>query len=546
MMVVLLAALSAHSAVLFSEDYESGQTIGDQPVGAASVRPSTNTSNLYTRVVGGVTNLIGTGNGVEIKDEDGADVSNLEYNFVAGTNDQLSAVQIDFSFAAVSTNGAGDDYIAVAVGEYDEDRTFGAGAARYLDVRLYNDGTIDFRNSEGAAYSGDNVLLADSNSLSIFVNDYDDKTVNYTGPDESVYVLQTNSVAYWLNGSLITFDGAQYSVMDLSDPTAGGTVGTTTNNLGKFGFNTGTSDTNLNYVIDNIVVSTIEYVPTPPPPALIELLFEDYETGQTVGTDPVGAASVRPSSPTTNIFTTVVDSGVNVAGSGNGVEIKDNDAADVTNLEYNFVDGTNSQLSAVLVSFSFSALSSAGAGDDYIAVSVGAYDESRTLGASAGRFSDMRLYNDGTVDFRTSQSTPYSANNAVLAGSNSVSMFINDYDSQSITYTGLDESSYTLPANSIAYWLNGSLVTMNGGEQYTWLDLGDATAGGTIGTSEDNLGKFGFNTGTSDVGLDYVIDNIAVYEIVQTEATNSYSAGWLFILQSDRSRTTPMMQSPTG
>ena len=55
------------------------------------------------------------------------------------------------------------------------------------------------------------------------------------------------------------------------------------NNLGKFGFNTGTSDINLNYVIDEIAVSTIEYIPTPPPSALVELLSEDFETGQTVG-----------------------------------------------------------------------------------------------------------------------------------------------------------------------------------------------------------------------------------------------------------------------
>ena len=120
LMAVLLAALSVHSAVLFSEDYETGQTLGADPVGAASVRPSVPTSEIYTKVVGGVTNTAGTGNGVEIKDNDAGDVTNLEYNFVNSAGEQLSAVQIDFSFSAVSTNGAGDDYIAVSVGEYAE------------------------------------------------------------------------------------------------------------------------------------------------------------------------------------------------------------------------------------------------------------------------------------------------------------------------------------------------------------------------------------------------------------------------------------------
>jgi hypothetical protein len=249
------------------------------------------------------------------------------------------------------------------------------------------------------------------------------------------------------------------------------------------------------------------------------LLDEDFETGQTVGTDPVGAVSVRPSTPTTNIYTKVVDSGVNTAGTGNGVEIKDNDAIDVTNLEYNFVDSAASQLSAVRVDFSFSALTTSGAGDDYIAVALGAYGDARSLGASAARYTDMRLYNDGTVDFRTATGATYDANNAINAGVNTISIFVNDYDSQSITYTGLDSSDYTLAANSIAYWLNGSLVIMRYGEEYIDMDNGDETAGGTVGTTENNLGKFGFNTGTSDVNLNYVIDDIVISEIVPEPAT---------------------------
>lgn len=263
------------------------------------------------------------------------------------------------------------------------------------------------------------------------------------------------------------------------------------------------------------------------------LLSEDFETGQTIGTSPTGATTVRPSSPTASGFTYITGSATNTAGSGNGVHFYDSNSSDGNMLTYNFVADAASQLSAVRVDFSFAALATAGAGDDYIAVAFGEYSTSKTLNASARRFTDMRLYNDGTVDFRSylGSGAPYSNNHDISSGSHDISIFVNDALA-SVNYTGLDSSAYVLAANSVAYWLDGALVVMNGGEEFTTMDLDDATASGTVGTTADNLGKFGFNTGTSDVGLNYAIDDIEISTIPEPAALSMLglaAAGFIFI-----------------
>jgi hypothetical protein len=54
------------------------------------------------------------------------------------------------------------------------------------------------------------------------------------------------------------------------------------------------------------------------------------------------------------------------------------------------------------------------------------------------------------------------------------------------------------------------VVTFDGAD-YASLDQADVNSlGQTIGTSEGNLAKFGFSTGNTDIGLDYVLDDIAV------------------------------------
>jgi len=240
-------------------------------------------------------------------------------------------------------------------------------------------------------------------------------------------------------------------------------------------------------------------------------LAEDFETGQSVGSQPIGAATVRPVVNDANGYVKVVDSADNAAGTGNGVRFNDNDSSDGSMLTYNFVDGAYAQMSTVRGDFNFAALDTGGSGGDYVAVSFGAYSLAKTFNSTINRFTEARLCDDGTIDFRTeAPGGSSSTGNNIPAGANTLSIFANDHDGAGVSYTGPDSNDYLLPANSVAYWLNGTLVTMADGKNYLAMDLNNTTAGGTVGTTENNLGKFGFNSSTSDVGLDFVFDNIQV------------------------------------
>ena len=149
-----------------------------------------------------------------------------------------------------------------------------SSAKRFSDARLYNDVTIDFRSDSGADVSNIDISTG-AHTLIIFANDYDGETVYYFGPDENIYTLAANSIAYWLDGTLILFGGAEYTLLDLSDATAGGTgtVGTTEDNLGRFGFASYTHSTNLNYVLDDIKICELL---TAEPSLTYALWLEDY------------------------------------------------------------------------------------------------------------------------------------------------------------------------------------------------------------------------------------------------------------------------------
>ncbi len=273
---------AASNPLFFSEDFESGQTVGAPPAGATTVRPYTNDSDHYVKVVDAAGNVAGSGNGVRFADDDASDGTMLTYNFVADAAAQVSAVRVDFSFAAMGSSGAGDDYVAVGLGEYNTGKTFNTTANRYTEARLLNDGTIDFKTTApgGSSRTG-TAIPAGSNTLSIFANDLDAAAVDYVGLDGATYSLPANSVAYWLNGSRVVMnDGRGYLAMDVDDPTTDGTVGTTTNNLGKFGFNSSTSYVGLDYLFDNISVSSLdEAVPVDLAPRAVQAVSASSSDG---------------------------------------------------------------------------------------------------------------------------------------------------------------------------------------------------------------------------------------------------------------------------
>ena len=260
-------------------------------------------------------------------------------------------------------------------------------------------------------------------------------------------------------------------------------------------------------------------------PSVFCLMEDDFE-GDTVDTKPSGASVVRPTVNTQNCFTVVVDAETNTAGTGKGVQIRDFNDTTSTTLSYNFVDGTNSHLSAVRAELSFACLDASGAGDDEIFIAFGEYGTGVTLSSSSRRFTDARLYNDGTIAF-VSASGADVYNIDISTGAHALTVFANDYDGQTVDYIGPDENIYTLGANSVAYWLDGTLILF-GGAEYTLLDLNESTKGGsgTVGTSEDNLGKFGFYSYTASTNLNYVLDDIRICELLPAEPSLYYDL-WL-------------------
>lgn len=519
----VVIALSAQAAELLNENYDL-ENPGSAP-SADVVKPTVNTSILFVKVVDGTVNTAGSGNGVQIYDYDAVSGSAtaMEYDFVANVASQESLVRADFAFSYLGGDTNATKFMTAAFGEFGT--SLGSKAARWNEIRFYPDGTISLSGGSGDI---DISPANSSHTISMFVNDLDGEGVNYIGLDGSTNYLDANAVAYWLDGALTS-----KTSLDVDDAGSGGLIGASTNNFGKLGFNSGSSETGLNYAFDDVVVSTYENIYVAPTKVPDNILYLNYEN-DVVGAQPgPPVAGIRPNSNNALCFVKIVDGTNNIAGTGNGVQLFDNAGSGVSDnslsMEYNFVSNNASQVSAVRVDMNFAYVSKNGPGDRAINLGLGEWAAGRNMNSSSRRFTDVRFYNDGTIDFRRNEppstpdgspsnvmtNYPFSENNPVLPGANTLSMFVNDYDAQSVEYTGLDGDTYTLPTNSIAYWLNNSLVLMmddNQTNEYIIMDWFDVTvtSGGIVMDTENNLGKIGFYSGSTEYENNYVFDDILV------------------------------------
>ena len=472
-------------------------------------------------------NSAGTGNGVEMRDFDptlSTGNTALEYNFVASLAEGESLVRCDFSIAYKGGSAAGTNYMSVGFGEFNEALSLNASANRWNDMRLYDTGLMT---------PGDTSLLPSNSAhtVTVFINDLPDK-INYIGPDTTTNGLNGDSVAYWVDDALTAV-----SLLDVGDIGAGGAIGETTNNFGKFGITSPSDDEGLNYVFDDIEISTFDTVYVAPeiiPESILYVTFED----DIVGTQPTVDTPddlIRPSPNQPDYFVKVVGESENLAGSGKGVQIYDGSAtaAGIAGLEYNIVNGLSEHVSAVRVDFDFAYVSTNASFNKPIHFGLGEYDAERSFGSSRERYTDVRFYADGTIDFRRNappgtdsndfswvsmSAYPDSQNNPVTPGSHSLSIFVNDYQNTFVDYTGPDGDVYTLPTNSVAYWLDGEVVMMTDEDEtnaYIVMDLFDYAYGrmsfDLIGETENNLGKIGFvSESTGGWNNDWVFDNILV------------------------------------
>ena len=263
--------LTGHAAMIMDADDFEHDTIGEPPTKPTLVSPTAPTANAFVKVVDEIMNIASTGKGISLLDYDTSAGLQLEYDFTiildnAPATDldraaRLSAVRVDLSFAPQSYNDTStkSHYLNITLGEHLTSQS--DSSRHFLDCRLWDNGMIDFVSSDGFE-NIDNDVRNPDNTLSIFANDHE-VLINYIGPNDSTYNLPANSVAYWLNGSLITFSGQEYALME-NPSTSNGTVFTSTNNLGRFAIvSTVANSDSLEYVFDNIMISDLDSVQDP-------------------------------------------------------------------------------------------------------------------------------------------------------------------------------------------------------------------------------------------------------------------------------------------
>jgi len=240
--------------ILFTEDFEDGQVVGEAVVGA-EISPSIPSENLAVVIIGPSNNPAGTGNAVRIVDKDSKKATGIAYNFVESVFQQVSTLEVHLSFSILNDSSGSGHYFAIALGEVNG--AFTSRLNRFIDVRLYSDGTIDFRSTKGPDSSNNSVKVRGYNTLSMYANDYNIKSITYNNPDDSgTNNLPPNSIAYWLNGNRILFGGEEYTFMEDRN-TLKGTVFESENNFGRFGINSYTRDYGIDIMIDELRISTI-------------------------------------------------------------------------------------------------------------------------------------------------------------------------------------------------------------------------------------------------------------------------------------------------
>lgn len=101
-------------------------------------------------------------------------------------------------------------------------------------------------------------------TFDVFVNDFDNQSVNYTRPDNgNTETLGTNTLSYWFNDSLV-------GNVDFSDGTVSGTtLGNSEGNIGRFGFNALNENNGIVTHYDNVSVDSLAVIPEPGTYALL-------------------------------------------------------------------------------------------------------------------------------------------------------------------------------------------------------------------------------------------------------------------------------------
>ena len=258
LMAVLMAAGMGYSALL-SVDFSS-DTLGSAPT-ATAVRPVIQSATGMVQVVTG--SAIGSGNAVRYVDNSTEGVA-LEYNFVANSNVQQSAVSFSFTYSQRSTSATAGT-LDVGIGEYStsSSASLNAGTKRFGGFQVRNNGQI-YSVFGGATTAIGTFNAGTVNTVDMYFNDFDAMSVSYTN-GVTGYTLAANTFDLFVNGT--RYSGA----LNTAALTDGGvnTVGTSQWNLGRIGLSSSTANAGLDVDFDNLVVNTLAI----PEPATMGMLL---------------------------------------------------------------------------------------------------------------------------------------------------------------------------------------------------------------------------------------------------------------------------------
>lgn len=234
--------------------------------------------------------------------------------------------------------------------------------------------------------------------------------------------------------------------------------------------------------------------------------FESYTNGQAV---PLVSSSSPSGIKATGQITNAA--GTSIIGGTNGKVAWFNDSSTSASgqLEFNAGAAGQSYLAASFELYNNATPSSTGSMP--LAVGLAAWNSANSTvgGSSVKRIAALEFNQFGSLTAPALSIKGATTNNMTynLSNKQTIHLFANDHETNTINYVGPDGNVRTLSTNSFALFLNGSLVGM-----YGLNPVATANDTNVVLTGSTNLGRLCFNTTSGNTG-NWLIDNVVVSDM---------------------------------
>jgi hypothetical protein len=261
-----MGALVSYAEILYYNDFETdiarekpnaqtlrptGSNIGDNavyPITAVAAGPYGCVVGPYSTDPIGVP-LLNDGQWVRVYDFDTKGTTGFAENYVESLAKGKDAVHISLQFALADTSVSGSHDLRFTTGEYYGTNAFYLHAVnrRPFTVGLRSDGAINFY-SDVNTISGITYDRTQPHQLDLYVNDNEVDTFTIQDGSGNAHTLYTNSAT-------LLIDGVYAGIVRFSDTL---NYMSWSANLCRLSFWTNTSSVNIDYLMDNISVESLE------------------------------------------------------------------------------------------------------------------------------------------------------------------------------------------------------------------------------------------------------------------------------------------------